>query len=306
MEIKPLHLLLSLLLLLAITACSSTTERTNGEEETTTIEMEAANPPNYGLALYTLRDAMAEDPKGVLKQVAEIGYKNIEAAGYEDGKFYGMEPTEFKAYLEEIDITPLSSHHGDITLDNADQEIADAKAAGFKYLVLPIPPMGHFSYDEATQTLGMSDEVEEVMNIINTIAEKCAAAGIECLYHNHDFEFVEKANGIIPMDYFIENSNPDHLSFQLDLYWATKAGVNPVDYFKKAAGRIKAWHVKDMDDQGRFAPVGEGNIDFQTILAEAELSGMECYFVEQDATFNHTPMEAIKISFKGLQHIGFE
>ena len=104
--------------------------------------------------------------------------------------------------------------------------IAAVKEVGFKYFVIPVPPMGHFKYDPETRALSMSDEVEEVMNIINTIAKKCTAAGLECLYHNHNFEFEKKANGIVPMDYFIEHSDPKHLNFEIDLYWATKAGAD--------------------------------------------------------------------------------
>ena len=91
----------------------------------------------------------------------------------------------------------------------------------------------------------------------------------------------------------------------MDLYWVTKAGADPVTYFEKYPGRFKLWHVKDMDDQGRFAPVGEGTIDFAKILANKDKSGMQYYFVEQDQTFNHEPLEAIQISHKGLEEIGF-
>lgn len=295
-------------LLLGLFACNDTPQNEDsmdGETDATS-EMETTTGPFGGLALYTLRDTMGSDPKGVLKAVADAGYQYIESAGYADGKFYGMEPMAFKSYLEEVGLKPMSSHHGDVTLDNADQAIAAVKAAGFKYFVIPIPPMGHFKYDPQTGKLGMSEEVEEVMSIINTIAEKCTAAGLECLYHNHDFEFEENSKGVVPMDYFIENSDPEHLNFQIDLYWATKAGADPIAYFNKAPGRFKSWHVKDMDDQGRFAPVGNGNIDFAKILEQKDLSGMDCYFVEQDATFNETPMEAIVISHDALAGIGFE
>lgn len=304
MKFKQLFSLFFLLSVFAFTGCGNASDGSEAEQETTT-EMETT-APNYGLALYTLRDTLAKDPKGVLKYVAEVGYKNIESAGYEDGKFYGMAPAEFKAYLEEIGLTPLSSHNSGITMENMDQTIADVKAAGFQYLVIPVPPMGHFKFDPETRKLSMSEDLEEVMGIINMIAEKCQAAGLQCLYHNHNFEFEENANGVRAMDYFIEHSNPENLKFEMDLYWVTNAGVDPIDYFKKAPGRIIAWHVKDMDNEGRFAPVGEGKIDFKRILAEKDLSGMEFYFVEQDATFNHTPMEAIKISFDGLQDVGFE
>lgn len=259
-----------------------------------------------GLALYTVRDSMANNPKQTLKEVADMGYKYIEAAGYEDGKFYGMKPEEFRNYLNEIGLIPVSSHHSSVTLDNADQMIADVKAVGFKYFVIPIPPMGHFKYDAATNTLSMSDEVEEVTNIINTIGKKCTEAGLECLYHNHNFEFMENGKGIVPMDYFIEHTDPANVNFELDLYWATKAGADPIAYFEKAPGRFKAWHLKDMDPEGRFAPVGTGSIDFAKILAKKDVSGMEYYFVEQDATFERKPLEAIAVSHGALKGIGFQ
>jgi sugar phosphate isomerase/epimerase len=93
----------------------------------------------------------------------------------------------------------------------------------------------------------------------------------------------------------------------MDLYWMTKAGADPISYFEKYPGRFKAWHVKDMDKQGRFAPVGKGSIDFKRILAQKELSGMQYYFVEQDMTFDGLdPLEAIKISKAGIEEIGFK
>jgi sugar phosphate isomerase/epimerase len=152
----------------------------------------------------------------------------------------------------------------------------------------------------------MSEEVEEVTNIINAIGEKCKAAGISLLYHNHDFEFKPNKSGIVPIDYFLENTDPETVNFQLDLYWITKAGADPLAYFEKYPGRFKMWHVKDMDEQGRFAPVGTGTIDFKRILARKEQSGMEYYIVEQDRTFDGMqPLEAIEISHENLKEIGF-
>lgn len=261
---------------------------------------------NYGgLALYTLREELKENPKKVLKEVAKAGYAYIESAGYEDGKFYGMEPKDFKAFLEDIGLQPMSTHMAMITPENADRLIADAKAAGFTYFVIPIPPMGMFTYDPETRQMGMKGTAQELANLLNTFGEKCHKAGLKLLYHNHDFEFKKDAEGNTTIDYLLQHCNPEYVNFQMDLYWVTKAGADPVAYFEKYPGRFKIWHVKDMDDQGRFAPVGTGSIDFKRILANKGLSGLECFFVEQDATFNETPMEAIKISRKGLDAYGF-
>lgn len=297
--------ILLLTFFLGLASCNNAPKDSMSEDSKSNAEQEkeVSSSQFGGLALYTLRDSMAKNPRGVLKAVADMGYEYIEAAGYSDGKFYGMSPSAFKAYLDEVGLSPMSSHQGGVTLDNADEMIAAVKEAGFQYFVIPVPPMGHF---KGGPQMSMSGDVEEVSNIINTIAEKCAAAGLKCLYHNHDFEFKKNAEGIVPIEYFIEHSDPEHLNFQMDLYWVTKAGADPVAYFKKAPGRFKSWHVKDMDSQGRFAPVGTGSIDFARILAEKDLSGMECYFVEQDRTFGQAPMEAIKISHEGLKEIGFK
>ncbi len=259
-----------------------------------------------GLALYTVRGDMGTDAKATLQAVADAGYKNIEAAGYKDGKYYNMTPADFKNLLTQLDLNPISTHQSAITPDNADVMFADAKAAGFTYFVIPIPPMGLFKFDSKTQTLGMTGGAANLANILSTLGEKCEKAGLKLLYHNHDFEYKKDKDGIITIDYLLENTNPKYVNFQMDLYWVIKAGADPVDYFKKYPGRFKIWHVKDMDDQGRFAPIGNGNIDFSRILANKKLSGMEYYMVEQDKTFNMKPLEAIKVSHKGLKEIGFK
>ncbi len=259
-----------------------------------------------GLALYTVRDDMGKDAKATLQAVADTGYKNIEAAGYKDGKYYNMTPQDFKKLLNNLGLNPISTHQSAITLDNADVMFADAKTAGFEYFVVPVPPMGLFKYYKETQSMGMTGGAANLAKILSTLGEKCDKAGLKLLYHNHDFEFKKDKEGIVTIDYLLENTNPKYVNFQMDLYWVIKAGADPVAYFKKYPGRFKIWHVKDMDDQGRFAPVGNGNIDFSVILANKKLSGMEYYLVEQDRTFNMKPLEAIKVSHKGLKEIGFK
>lgn len=259
-----------------------------------------------GLSLYTLRNDMEQDPKATLQAVADAGYKYIEAAGYNDGKYYSYSPEEFKKLLNELGLIPISTHQASVTLDNADVMMADAKAAGFEYFVVPIPPMGLFVSDSATGTMGMKGGAENLARIINILGQKSSQAGLKLLYHNHDFEFKKDADGIVPIDYLLENTDTATVNFQMDLYWVTKAGADPVAYFEKYPGRFKAWHVKDMDDQGRFAPVGNGSIDFARILAHKKLSGMEYYLVEQDQTYDcMTPLEAIRISHEALCAIGF-
>ncbi|HLO43156.1 MAG: hypothetical protein QG594_532 [Bacteroidota bacterium] len=260
-----------------------------------------------GMTLYTVRNEMGKDAKATLKAVADLGYKYIEAVDYKDGKFYNMAPAEFKAYTKSLGLKPISVHMGAMTTSNADKLIADVKAAGFKYFIAPVPPMGMFKFDPKTRSLSMTDDVEHLTAVLDTIARKADAAGLEFLYHNHAFEFEKNSKGIVPMDYMIEHLDPKYANFQMDLYWVTKAGVDPVELFKKYPGRFKIWHVKDMDNEGRFAPVGKGKIDFGRILKNAKLSGMKYYIVEQDQVFDGMePMEAIRLSREGLIKFGFK
>lgn len=292
---SPFTLLLALIF--GFTACNPKTE------ETTEVAVEA--PAKFGgLALYTVRDAMGTDPKGTLKAVADAGYAYVEAAGYADGKFYGMEPAAFKSYLDSIGLEAKSTHMGGVNLENADEQIAATKAAGIEYFVIPVPPMGMFTF--GPDGMGIKGTPAELVAILKTLGEKCSAAGLKLLYHNHDFEFKAMADGTILTDYILENTDPAHVNYQMDLFWVTKAGVDPLTYFEKYPGRFKAWHVKDMNDSSQFAPVGTGNIDFKRILAEKAKSGMEYYLVEQDNTFGLDPLEAIKISHAGLEGIGFK
>ena len=260
-----------------------------------------------GLALYTVRDAMESDAKTTLQAVADAGYSYLEAAGYNDGKFYNMTPGDFKKLLNQLGLKPVSSHQSTVTMENADAMIADVQAAGFKYFVIPVPPMGLFNFDRETRTMSMTGGAANLAEIVNTLGKKCHAAGLELLYHNHDFEFQEDSDGIVPIDYLLEHCDPKYVNFQMDLYWVTKAGADPVVYFEKYPGRFKIWHVKDMDEQGRFAPVGNGNINFARILENKKLSGMKYYMVEQDMTFDGLkPLEAMKISHEGLRKFGFK
>jgi sugar phosphate isomerase/epimerase len=260
-----------------------------------------------GLSLYTVRNEMGADPKGTLKKVADTGYKYIESADYKDGKFYGMTPAEFKSELDKLGLIPLSAHMGMFNMVNAQQLIADVKTAGFRYFVAPVPPMGHFKFDPETRTLSMSEDLDEIVDILAAMGQKCKDAGIEFLYHNHGFEFEPNSKGIVPIIYMLEKLDPAIVNFQMDLYWVAKAGADPIDYFNLYPGRFKIWHVKDMDAEGRFAPVGTGSLAFDQMLKHKKKSGMEYYIVEQDQTFDDMkPLEAIQISHSNLKRLGFK
>lgn len=247
----------------------------------------------YGLILYTVRDEMKKDPVKTLEKVASIGYEVVEAAGYSDGKFYGMAPAEFKRRVDSFGMKLISSHTG-VTTENVNQVIEDAQKAGLKYVVKP-------SFHAKT-----ADEFKKGADEFNTIGEKLNAAGIKFGYHNHSFEF-KKTKGQIPYDILLKGTEPELVTFEMDLLWITKGGHDPWEYFAKYPGRFQLWHLKDMEGSGKkdMTEVGNGVIDFSRIFSESKQAGMKYYFVEQDTCKNHTPFESIKISLDNIKRKGF-
>jgi len=233
----------------------------------------AAKDNRVGLQLYTLRSMMEKSVTDTLKLVASVGYKELEFAG-----FYDNDPKDVKALMDELGLTAPSSHvllKFMSTDADVEKQIEIAKTMGHKYVVVPYI----FPEDRSTDIAGYQRLAER----LNKLGETFKANGIQLAYHNHAFEF-ENMNGQVPYDVLLDECDADLLAMELDLYWTVKAGLNPVDYFKRNPGRFKLWHVKDMDAQGEFADVGKGTINFDDIFAHGELSGIEHKFVERDKT----------------------
>ena len=251
-----------------------------------------------GLQLYTVRDKIKLDLKSTLEKVAKIGYNSAEAAGYNvaEGTFYGMAPKAFAEFLNGLGM-PLTSSHTTFELDTAEKVIADAASTGARYIIYP------FLADKFRTNLDGWKATAEKFNKLGEIAKK---NGIQFGYHNHAFEF-EKMEGQIPYDLLLSQTDPSLVTFEMDLYWVTKGGYNPVDYFKKYPGRFQLWHVKDMTktDDMFFAPVGSGRIDFSGIFAEKKTAGMKYFFVEQDSFKVIDAYESIEMSYKYLNQAKF-
>jgi sugar phosphate isomerase/epimerase len=251
------------------------------------------NGKEVGLQLWSVRADMADDAVATIQQVGEIGYDFIEAAGYADGKFYGMEPLEFKRVLNENGLDFLSSHTGQNLPDEENWEqtmqwwktCIDAHAkAGVEYIVQP--SMDGKGY-------GSLEDLQRYCDYFNTIGEMCAAKGIEFGYHNHDKEF-ETVDGVTRYDYMLQNTDPDKVFFQLDLYWITVGGKDPVDYFEEYPGRFTLWHVKDEKELGE-----SGMMDFEPIFAKAKEAGMKHIIVEVER-YNFEPLVSVEKSYDFL------
>jgi sugar phosphate isomerase/epimerase len=260
----------------------------------------AANKQYIGLQLYTVREAMQQDPVGTLAKVAQLGYNSVEGATYTGSqKFYGMEPAAFKKVLEQNGLIMPSSHYilGEAQMNGQpiqgtilhgwDKAVDDAAQLGVKYMVCA------YLMDSERGNL---DHYKLIAEHLNKAGERCKKAGVQLCYHNHDFEF-QAQDGKLPYDQLLSLTDKNLVKMELDLYWATKAGQDPVAMFKQHPGRFPLWHVKDMDKTAarNFTEVGNGSIDFKRIFAQAKLAGMQYFFVEQDQTPG-SPFDSIKQS----------
>lgn len=257
-----------------------------------------------GLQLYTIRDAMAADVPGSLKKVSDMGYKHIELAGYANSKFYGYEPTEFKKLVNDLGMEIYSSHTQveaeGITLENATIMAEDHAKVGVKYCIQP------WIVEEARTTIASYQKMAADWNKVGEIMKNY---NIQFGYHNHNFEF-NTIEGKVPYyDVLMVELDPALVTMEIDIFWVTKAGQDPVEMFKKYPGRFQLFHLKDMftaeapfyhTDTRDFAPVGEGKIDFNAILAAKDIAGMKYMIVEQDHTKDGLPFDAIQKSITNL------
>ncbi len=239
----------------------------------------AAINNNFGLQLYTLRDVLPKDVKGVLKQVASFGYREIE--GYEGplGLFWGMKNTEFKKYMDDLGMRFVSSHCNWKT--DFDRKAGEAAEIGMEYLLCP--SLG------AKKEISFYKKAADDFNKNGDIAKK---AGIRFGYHNHDYSF-KTVEGQFPQDVMMQNTNADTVDYEMDIYWVVAAGQDPVAWFKKYPNRFRLAHVKDR--KGNESVVaGTGTIDFPTILREGQKQGLKHFIVEQEAYTGTTPINAVR------------
>lgn len=261
----------------------------------------------FGVQLYSARELIGDSAKYaqnhemVLKALADAGYTYIEAANFNGHNFYGVTPEQFKADLDAAGLKAYSSHtaYGPLadefeskdftkSLKWWDEAIVAHKAAGMKYIVIP--------------GIGVPDTAEKMATIAqfyNEIGKKCNAAGLKLGYHNHSHEF-QKVEGKVFYDYLIENTDPENIFFQMDVYWAVMAKASPVDYFTKYPGRFKVLHIKDRNEIGQSGMVG-----FDAIFGAAETAGLEAHIVELEQCLSPDILTGLKVSAEYLINAPF-
>ena len=248
-----------------------------------------AAPQVFGLQLYTVRDWMQRDMEYTLKTVCSVGYREVEFAGLFDKK-----PDKVKHWLDKIGLKSPSSHISYERLKANLQAVADeAQTLGNAYVVCP---------DVDARLRLDADAWKRVAGDFNRFGEQLQRLGLRFAYHNHDFEFRPLPSGEIGYDILVNETDPKYVKLQLDLYWISKAGKDPLAYFAKFPGRFPMVHVKDMTGNGAMVNVGKGILDWGRIFAKRREAGIEHFYVENDEA--KSPFDDIKVSYDYLVRLG--
>ena len=263
----------------------------------------AAGPKvnNIGVQLYTVRDLMKDDFEGTIAKVAQIGYKNVEFAGY-----FGRTADQVKAVLTKNGLKAPSTHVQYDELDEKFPSVVEfSKTIGLEYIICPWIP----------EDLRKSPDIwKQAAEKFNKAGEKTKAAGMQFGYHNHWFEFLP-TNGVLPYDELLKLCDPNLVKMELDLAWISTTGTDPVKYFEKYPGRFPLVHVKDVKtmpkvtqggsqnfgDTVDLTEVGSGVIDWKRIFAHADKAGIKYYIVEHDHP--KQPLASIKTSYEYLSKL---
>ena len=259
---------------------------------------DAKKKKDIAIQLYSVRDIInnGTDLNVVLKNLAQMGYTSIEAANYDNGKFYGKTPEEFKNAVEKAGMKVLSSHcsrglsdkevaSGDFSesLKWWDQSIAAHKAAGMKYIVNP--------------GIGVPKTMKEMKmycDYFNTVGYKTAAASIAFGYHNHAFEFRKIGDQLI-YDFLLDNVSPNHVFFEMDVYWVQEGGGDPVAYLKNRPSQFKAVHIKDEKEIG-----ASGKMNFKPIFDQMYANNIKDWYVEVEQYTQNDPVASVQQSYDYL------
>jgi sugar phosphate isomerase/epimerase len=243
-----------------------------------------------GVQLYTVRAAMESDFEGTLRSLAAMGYREVEFAG-----LFGRDPAQVRSLLGELSLSVVGSHVDWTRFrDDPDGAIDETLALGAQYLVFPWMP------DSERRTL---EQWRAWAARLNAVAAASSERGLPVAYHNHDFEFTP-IDGTLPYDILLAELDPTRISFELDLYWLAKAGGEPNALFQRSPGRFPLGHVKDLrrSDQA-IVDVGQGDLDFAAVFAQAAQSGMQHFIVEHDQPAN--PMRTVQTSIEHLRQLAY-
>ena len=250
-----------------------------------------------GIEIYTVRKEFAKDPAGTLKKVGATGYGEVEVSTE-------IPAGTLKACLRAANLTAPSTYpEMPKDVEGWKKTLERVQPYGFRYIVVGDNPQLD------------AEAWKRRAELLNECGRLAQSAGMQFCYHAHEHEFARVGDSS-GYDIMLTRCDPKLLKMEMDIFWATYAGQDPLEYFQKYPGRFPLLHIKDFKtgfptstssfpyDSGPnpFAPVGEGRIDWVKIFAHARQAGTQHIFVEQDRC-DTSPFEAAATSFKYLKNL---
>jgi len=250
--------------------------------------------PQVGIQLYSVRDRSEKDFLGTIREIADIGYKNVELAG-----LYGHSATEVRKALADAGLNATSAHigltAGDPAIwDNLKKSVEMAQELGLRRFIVPYYPLGQSP---------TADDVAKFIDAIEQAANIVTEAGLEFGYHNHDFEF-KPVGGQLVIDQLLERVPASKLFAEFDLGWVKVAGQDPAAYINKYAGRLPLVHAKDFKADGVDTEIGRGTVDWDSALAACEATGVEYVIIEQER-YDESSLVSAKKNFEYFKARGW-
>ena len=241
----------------------------------------------FGIQLWTVKEDMSSNAKDTLAKISANGYRLIESFEGQKGMFWGWKNTEFKKYMDDLNMSIVSSHC-EIKKD-FEKKAAEAAAIGMKYLICP--------YKGPQKSI---DDFKKFADDFNVAGEICKKNGIRFAYHNHDYSF-KAIDGQVPQEVMMANTDKNLVDFEMDIYWVVAAGEDPKAWFTNHPGRFKLCHIKDLAKTAKgheSVQLGKGTIDFSSILKTGTSNGLKFYIVEQEAFTGTNPLESAEADAK--------
>lgn len=242
-----------------------------------------------GVQLYTVRTLMEKDVEGTLASIADIGYDEVEFAGY-----FGREPAQLRETLDRLGLAAPSTHIPLQSLrDDLDGVLDASLTLGHRWVVVPW-------LDEKDRTLA---SYRQLAGDFNRWGAACSERGLRFAYHNHDFEF-KPTDGVVPYDLLLTETDPSLVAMEMDIYWLIAGGQDPLAYFERHPGRFPLWHMKDGTFSGSertMTAVGEGSIDYAGIFDHASQAGRQHMFVEHDEP--EDPLASVRTSYENVRRL---
>lgn len=252
---------------------------------------------DFGLITNVVQTRMQEDHRATMTRLAEMGYKYLEFGGT-----YGESPEELLRFMDGIGLIPLAggTNIAGLIDDGLKQAIESCLEMKKPYLICYWPWM------DGGENPTM-DQVKWAVQEFNKIGEECKRQGLSFAFHNHEKEF-KVLDGQVIYDYILEETDPELVCMEVDLYWAYKGKADIRDYFKRYPGRFELVHIKDSyesDSMQSFACAGSGIIDFPDLLSYRKEGGFKHLIVEHDNPGPENEMECARSSINYLNSINF-